>query len=191
MLTLQLDSLTNFCLFSRMCQGTYIPSGNPEFCNLSLLDLLLGLLGLGRGLAWFAMRAGPRFPHPRGSQTQNITCDPSSITTSTAYLGFWVQLRHKDWHKGLMEWLPCLASTPALRFRGNLVFLLGPQHLVGSERDAATRQRTGLKLELPSWVDEPHLPIMWNRTIWWDSSQGICLSTRASPHNSGPAYHLT
>ena len=56
----------------------------------------------------------------------------------------------------LMEWLPCLASNLSLRRRGNLVFLLGHQPLVSSQRcDAVRHQSFELELSHPRWATLP------------------------------------
>ena len=90
-------------------------SGNPAFCNIGLLGLLLGLLcpgllGLCQGLTWFAVRTWPCFPRLRGSQIHDVTCIPPRTATSTAYLGFCVQPRHKVWSN--VWWSGCPVWPP-------------------------------------------------------------------------------
>ena len=61
-----------FYLFINWCQGSTF-----QVATLTGNLGLLGLLGIGRGLVWFAVIAGSRFPHPRGSRAWDATCVPS------------------------------------------------------------------------------------------------------------------
>ena len=67
-------------------QGYQIPSGNYTL-GLGLLSRvnLLGLLGLGQGVAWCATVTESCFPHPRACQVRNTNSIPSKTATGSAY----------------------------------------------------------------------------------------------------------
>ena len=132
--------------------------------GLGLL-VLLGILGLGQGLERFAVVVRSSFTHLRGNQAWDAACIPSKMATDNTYQWFCVLLSHMFGARfDQSAVLPGIHLS--LRCKGNLVFLLRLQPLVGLQRNVATRQwrfKFGAFLlldGLPCPVTKPHVPIM-------------------------------